>query len=53
MGFRPSEDRQTYAPDRHNWGTHRTTTEQLREFALEHAEDPDAFSEAFAFRRKK
>jgi hypothetical protein len=29
------------------------TTEQLREFALEHAEDQDAFSEAFAFQRKK
>ncbi len=29
------------------------TTEELRKFALEHAEDKDAFSEAFAFQRKK
>jgi hypothetical protein len=45
MGFRPSEDRQTYAPTvtigERNVLT--ATTEQLREFALEHAEDQDAF----------
>ena len=28
-------------------------TEDLRKFALEHAEDQDAFSEVFAFQRKK
>jgi hypothetical protein len=29
------------------------STEELQKFALEHADDKDAFSENFAFQRKK
>jgi hypothetical protein len=29
------------------------STEELQKFALEHADDKDAFSEHFAFQRKK
>jgi len=35
------------------WKLLSATTADLRKFALQHAEDKEAFSETFAFRRKK